>query len=147
MSAPIRTQLVNPHQKNIDLSTLEGQNLYQKSTGGLPASEKHPGNSKEVIKSVEHIENYGEEFGWKTAGENFGALNMNVFKTLDNLTIDSVRAHCDPKWRFGSAQEVQLCILSNTMFMFINKSITQCVLDVVKDDSHIINFTTKENSS
>ena len=56
-----------------------------------------------------------------------------MFTTPGNLTIDFDKVHCDPKWRAGTAQDVQFCILSNVIFVFIKNSATQHVIDDVKD--------------
>ena len=73
--------------------------------------------------------------GFSTVGENIGFNNLSIFKTTGKLTIDDTKAHCDPKWSDSSTnQDVQFCIQSNMMFVFIKNSITQPVLDYVKDE-------------
>ena len=136
-NAPVTSHLVNPFHNTIDLSTSEGKKLHQKATSGLPEADKHTGDSKDAIKFVERIESQGEDFGWKTSGENIGADRLSIFKTPGTLNIDAIKAHCDPKWSAVSQErDLQFCILSNMMFVFIKNSVSQSVLDGVKDDKN-----------
>ena len=45
-----------------------------------------------------------------------------------------MKAPCEPKWSDSSTQDVKFCIMFNIMLVFIKKSITQSVLDDVKDE-------------
>ena len=47
-----------------------------------------------------------------------------------------IKAHCDPKWSASTEQNAYFCILFNMRFVFINKIVTQHVLDGVKDDKN-----------
>ena len=95
LSTPVSAQLVNPFHNTIDLSTPEGKKSYQKATCGLPTTDKYSGNSNDIIKLIEHMESYGEDFDWTPVGEGFGAHNLSLFKTPIKLTIDAVKAHYD----------------------------------------------------
>ena len=101
MSDPVTAHLVNPFHNTIDLSTTEGEKICLKATAGLPTNEKYSVESKDIIKFVERIETYAEDFGWKIAGEGIGARNLSVFTTPGSLTIDVIKAHCGPKWKVG----------------------------------------------
>ena len=70
----------------------------------MPEVDKHTGDSKDIIKFVERIESQGEDFGWKTSGENIGDDNLSIFKPPGTLNIDVFKAHCDPKWSANSEE-------------------------------------------
>ena len=133
MSAPVSAKIVNSCHNAIDLFTPKYKKLCQKATGGSHFAEKSSIESNDIIKFIERVETCGEDFGWKTAGENIVVIKLSVFETLGKLTIDIMKAPCDPKWSDSSAQDVQFCIMCNMMLVFIKNSITQSVINDVKD--------------
>ena len=137
MTTPTLATQVNPFHNDIDLNTAEGKKLYQRATTGLPDSQKYDGDPKTIFKFVERIASAGEDFGWKSAGENIGPNAHSVFRTPGQLNAATVKQHCDPKWADNT--NLQFCILSNMFFVFVKNSIHQEVMDDLQDD--VVLFT------
>ena len=72
--------------------------LYQKATQGLSNYQKHNGDSKEIIKTIERIQSKSEDFGWSTVATNIGPENANLFETPGKLKIQTCKLHCDLRW-------------------------------------------------
>ena len=137
MAAPTSAIQVNPFHDTIDLKTEGGKKLYQKAIEGLPKDDHYKGESNYIISFVQNIASCGEDFGWNSICENIGPNNYNLFKEPGRLTADIVKAHCDPKWADGTnADNVQFCIKSNMMYIFIKKSVSKNVLDDIEEEKH-----------
>ena len=53
MAGPTLPTQVSPFHSDIDLTTTHGKKLHQRATSGVPESQKHDGNLKEIFKFVE----------------------------------------------------------------------------------------------
>ena len=129
---------VNPFHNVIDINATEGKKLHQKATQGLPENLRHKWDSRDIIAFIEQIQSKSEDFGWDSITTNIGPDNMNLFTTLDKLTVGECKDHCDPKWADGSDEgNAQFCIKSNMFYLFVKNSCDQSVMDDMKDDKHV----------
>ena len=85
MAGPTLPTQVSPFHSDIDLTTTHGKKLHQRATSGVPESQKHDGNLKEIFKFVEILQSSGDELGWKLAGINIGHGNLSISKLQDRL--------------------------------------------------------------
>ena len=46
---------VNSFHDDVDLSSLKGNKMYQKETSGLPKSQLHVGNPKDILNSLNEL--------------------------------------------------------------------------------------------
>ena len=66
---------------------------------------------------------------------NIGLENVKKIDTPGKLTVDVCKLHCNPKWMDGSiADNLQSCIKSNMIYLFIKNSAHQTVIDNIKEE-------------
>ena len=120
---------VNPCHDFVYLSSPEGKKIYRKETECIPNDQKYDGDAKDIIKFVERAEIKGEDLGCNSIPSKIGSDNADIFNTPGKLTVEDCKNHCYPKWTDGStASNLNFCIKSNMMCLFINKSTHQSVL-------------------
>lgn len=141
---------VNPYHEVIDLLSPKGKNLHQKATEGLPNDQKYDDDAKYIINFVERVESKRENFGWNSIASNIGPDNTDICNAPGKLTAEDRKNHCDPKWTENpNASNLQFCVKSNMMHLFIKKSSHRHVLENIKEErihwkrpggGHVITF-------